>query len=147
MSSFMGVDYGSKRIGLAVGAEQTGLATPLTTLDVRGELAGQVQAVIARARDYEVDAFVVGLPLNMDDTEGPQVQLVRSFGAALAEAAGRPVHYWDERLSSVAAEELLQGADLTHKKKKRRRDRIAAQVILQEFLDARATRQTPPGET
>jgi len=147
MTCFIGIDYGSKRIGLAVGAEQAGLATPLTTLEVRAELAEQVQAVIARTGDYDVDAFVVGLPLNMDDTEGPQAQLVRSFGSALAQATGLPVHYWDERLSSVAAEELLQGADLTHAKKKRRRDRIAAQVILQEFLDSRSDRPAPPSES
>ena len=140
MTCFIGIDYGSKRIGLAVGTTQTGLASPLTTLEVRGDLAEQVQAVLTQAHAYDVSAFVVGLPLNMDDSEGPQAQLVRRFGTALAEATSLPVHYWDERLSSYAADELLQGAELTHAGKKRRRDRIAAQVILQEFLDAHSGR-------
>ena len=147
MSCFIGIDYGSKRIGLAVGTTQTALATPLTTINTRGELAEQVQAIVARVCNYEVAAFVVGLPLNMDDTEGPQAQLVRRFGTTLSEATGLPVHYWDERLSSFEADELLQGTELTHAKKKRRRDRIAAQVILQGFLDARSARKNQPGES
>ena len=92
---------------------------------------------MARAAEYEVEAFVVGLPLNMDDTEGKQAKIARRFGDELARATGKPVRFWDERLSSVAARELLEGAKLTRKKRKARIDRVAAQVILQSFLDVR----------
>ena len=132
---YLGIDYGQKRIGLAVGDDRIGLASPLTTVDVSPNVAQQVTAVLQAAGDYDLDAFVIGLPLNMDDSEGPQAKLVRAFGTALGEAARLPVHYLDERLSSYAADELMGQTGLTHSQKKRRRDRLAAQVILQEFLD------------
>ncbi|HNQ23136.1 MAG TPA: Holliday junction resolvase RuvX [Phycisphaerae bacterium] len=136
MSRFLGIDYGTKRIGLAIGDTVGRLATPLATLEAPEPPDRQVEAVLTCAREYEVDAFVVGLPLNMDDTEGPQAQSVRRFGTALEAAGGLPVHYCDERLSSLTADELMQGTELTRKQKKRRRDRLAAQVMLQAFLDA-----------
>ncbi len=73
----------------------------------------------------------------MDDTEGPQAKIVRTFGEALHAMTDSTIHYVDERLSSVAAEELIRPAGLTRKKKKARIDRVAAQVILQTFLDSR----------
>jgi len=135
MPCFVGVDYGSKRIGLAVSSDGR-LALPLTTLDGRGDVTAQVAGVLATADDYQVDAFVVGLPLNMDGTEGPQAKLTRKFGEELQRASDKTVHFWDERLSSHAAAELLQPAELTRKKKKQRLDRVAAQVMLQDYLDA-----------
>jgi putative Holliday junction resolvase len=136
MPCYVGVDYGSKRIGLAVSDAGGRLALPLSTVEVRGNLRSQASAVLTAVADYDVDAFVVGLPLNMDGTEGPQVRLTRRFGEELQRATDKTVHFRDERLSSHAAAELLQPADLTRKKKKRRLDRIAAQVLLQEYLDA-----------
>lgn len=135
MRRYLGIDYGSKRIGLAVGDDGARMASPVSTIAARGDVAADVRAVLAVGAAYAVDEYVVGLPLNMDDSEGPQVRVARTFGAALAEAAGRAVHYFDERLSSHAAEELLRDAELTRKKKKARLDRIAAQVMLQGFLD------------
>ena len=137
MPRFLGIDHGSKRIGLAVSDPDATLASPLKTIDAAANLSDQVAAVLSCAREYEIDAFVVGLPLNMDDTEGNQAKTVRRFGAELERISGKPVHYWDERLSSHAAEELLRPAELTRKKHKARLDRIAALVILQGFLDAR----------
>ncbi len=138
MPCFLGIDYGGKRIGLAISDAAGRMALPLTTLQAHGTLAQHVTAVIAAGEDFDIEAFVVGLPLNMDGTEGKQAKLARRFGTELERVAGKPVHYADERLSSHAAAELLQPAKLTRKKKKHRLDRIAAKVMLQEFLDARS---------
>ncbi len=138
MPRYIAVDYGSKRIGLAVGDADIRLATPLTTVAASGNLTTDAKAVLAHVDDYGADELVVGLPLNMDDTEGPQAKESRRFGEELARQSGKPVHYWDERLSSIEAVERLAPAELTTKKQRARVDRVAAQVILQEFLDAGA---------
>jgi len=139
MPRFLGIDHGSKRIGLAVSDPGATLASPLTTIAASGDLSDQVEAVLSCAEEYDIDAFVVGLPLNMDDTEGNQAKTVRRFGAELQRISGKPVQYFDERLSSNAAEEMLRPAELTRKKHKARLDRVAAFVILQGFLDARSS--------
>ncbi len=133
--TFLGIDYGTKRIGLAIGDDGTRIASPMTTADARGSLAEQVRCVLGHADAYDVDAFVVGLPKNMDDSEGEQARLVRRFGAELAEQTGKPIHYVDERLSSHAADELLRPAELTRRRRKARQDAVAAQVILDGFLN------------
>jgi putative holliday junction resolvase len=135
MGSLIGIDYGAKRIGLAVGDQRAGIASPLVVVQARGDLALQAQSVLQAAADYDVDAFVVGLPLNMDDTEGPAAKAVRQFGAELAKQSNRPVHYFDERLSSVEADERMRPAELSRKKRKATSDAVAAQVILQGYLD------------
>ncbi len=135
MTRYLGIDYGTKRIGLAVSDLETKIASPLTTIDAAGSVSHQVGAVAEVAHDYTVAAFVVGLPLNMDGSEGKQAKTTRAFGEALARTTDLPVHYYDERLSSVAAEELLAPAELTRRKRKGRLDPVAAQVILQGFLD------------
>lgn len=140
MTTYAGIDYGTKRIGVAIGSGDTGIASPLDTIASTGDRHRDAKAVAALIESFEVDALVVGLPLNMDDTEGPQAKTTRMFGEALAEASEKPVHYFDERLSSVEAEELIRPADLTRKRKKKRLDRVAAQVILQAFLDGECSR-------
>ena len=134
MASYLGIDYGTKRIGLAVGDDVTQTASPVTTVTAQGQADRDADAVAAVAEEYGAAAFVLGLPLNMDSTEGPQAKLVRAFGAVLAARAGLKVHYVDERLSSFAADELLRPAELTRKKKKGVQDAVAAAVILQTFL-------------
>lgn len=134
MPSYLGIDYGTKRIGLAVGDDVTQTASPVTTVTAQGPLDRDADAVASVAEEYGTAAFVLGLPLNMDGTEGPQVKLVRAFGAALAARTGLDVHYVDERLSSIAADDLLRPAELTRKKKKGVQDAVAAAVILQTFL-------------
>ena len=104
MPRFLGIDHGTKRIGLAVSDPGATLALPLTTIAASGELSDDVSAILACAKEYDIDAFVVGLPLNMDDTEGNQAKTVRRFGEELERNSGKPVYYWDERLSSHAAE-------------------------------------------
>ncbi|MEK6674986.1 MAG: Holliday junction resolvase RuvX [Planctomycetota bacterium] len=139
MSCILGIDYGSKRIGLAISDSQRTFSLPLTTVESRGDVHANAAVVLEKAGEYDVSEFVVGLPLNMDGTEGPQTKETRTFGEVLKTLSGRPVHYFDERLSSVAAEEMLRPAELTRLKRRARVDRLAAQVILQDFLDSRGT--------
>jgi len=137
LGRFCGIDYGRKRIGLAISDPGGVIAAPLATLEVRGSLDDQVRQITGATADEEVAAWVVGLPLNMDGTEGPQAKLTRTFAARLAALTGQPVHLADERLSSLQADQYLGMAELTRRKHKARRDRVAAQIILQAFLDAR----------
>jgi putative Holliday junction resolvase len=130
-----GIDYGSKRIGLAISDPDRSIASPLATLMVAGDLARQARAVIEAAGQFDLAAWVVGLPLNMDGSEGSQAKSARRFGDELARISGKPVGYADERLSSQEADACLRQADLTRGKHKQRRDRVAAQIILQDFLD------------
>ncbi len=141
MTRYLGIDYGSKRIGLAFASDDVDFASPVTMLETRGNMPSQVAAVASVASDYDVDTYVVGLPLNMDGTAGPQAEKTRRFGDALSRTTGQTVHYFDERLSTKAAEDMLRPADLTRKKLRAVRDAVAAQVILQGYMDAR--RQTP----
>jgi putative Holliday junction resolvase len=138
MTRYLGIDYGAKRIGLAVGDDAVRLASPVETIEHVTSRDDQIAAILRVAADFAVDAFVVGLPLNMDDTEGPQAKLTRAFGDDLTRASDKPVHYFDERLSSHAASDKLAPAELTRKRRKSRLDAVAAQVMLQEFLDAKA---------
>ncbi len=115
------------------------IASPLPQVAAMGGAKADAEAVVSACREFDVDAFVVGLPLNMDDTEGKQAKVTRGFGDALAAASGLPVHYQDERLSTVAADDAMMPAELTRKKKKARRDSVAAQILLQEFLDTHST--------
>ena len=135
MFRYLGIDYGAKRIGLAVGDSQSRIASPIATVEGVAGHGERVQALLKYAQQYGADAFVLGLPLNMDGTEGPQAKEVRRFGDELGARSGKPVHYFDERLSSIAADELLEPAELSRKKKKARHDRVAALVILQGFLE------------
>ncbi len=135
MTRYIAIDYGTKRIGLAVGDDDTRVATPADVVPGRNDPVADVAAVLKLVGEYAVDALVVGLPLNMDDTEGDQAKLTRRFGTLLAERSGLPVHYQDERLSSFAADDALQGSELTSQQRKRQRDKLAAAAILQAFLD------------
>jgi putative Holliday junction resolvase len=135
MPRYIAIDYGTKRIGLASADSAVGVTTPLGVVAGRNDLAADVDAVLAVVADYQVDTLVVGLPLNMDDTEGPQAKLTRRFGTLLAERSGLEVVYHDERLSSFAADDAMAGSDLTQQQRKRQRDKLAAAAILQAFLD------------
>ena len=111
------------------------IASPLATLRVDSDVGRQVRAVVAAVGEYDIAEWVVGLPLNMDGSEGPQAQVTRRFGERLVQVVGASVRYVDERLSSIAADATLMEGELTRKKKKARRDKVAAQVILQTYLD------------
>ncbi len=131
----LGVDYGSVRIGLAVSDAERRLASPLVVYQRRSP-ERDAEYFRALVETEEIGAIVVGLPVHLDGREGPKAAEVRAFGAWLAEATGLPVRFWDERFSTVEAESALWQAGLTHKKRKARRDRVAAQILLQAYLDA-----------
>ena len=131
----MGIDLGKVRIGIAISDGLRLCANPLAVLRAR-DAAADIAAVIRLAEENEIEEFVVGLPLNMDDTESAGSAKARSFAAALETASGKPVNLWDERLSTVAAEEVLEAGTVKRRKRKRIVDKVAATVILQEFLDS-----------
>lgn len=131
---WLGIDHGSKRIGVAVGSTSDGVATPVTVLSA--EPLERALADIAQLRDqYGADGIVVGWPLNMDDTEGAQGRTARQAAVAIASALDCDVRLWDERLSSFEADQRLAGT-MTRKQKKARQDAVAAAAMLQDFLSA-----------
>jgi putative Holliday junction resolvase len=130
---FLAVDLGAKRTGLACGDDETRIATPLEVLEIPPG-PRLLEAIAAVARTERPDAIVVGLPLNMDGSEGPAAAAARSFGSELAAASGTAVRFHDERLSSRAAEQDLAGI-FTRKGRKRRLDAVAAARILQGYLE------------
>ncbi len=134
---FLGVDVGRVRIGLALADDVLRVARPLRTVARRADAA--TLAEIARAaREYEVDRTVVGLPLNMDGTEGESARHARGFAAKLEAALGVPVELFDERLSTFEAETRLRDQGFSAKDRRSRVDAEAAAVILQGWLDRSA---------
>ena len=132
----LGVDYGKKRIGLAV-SDPLGIAAHgLDTIESQG-VEGDAAAVAKLAREQEDEEIVVGLPVNMDGTEGPQAEVCRDFADKLRARAQRPVHLVDERMSSQRAEKALADAGLNWRKRKKKVDRMAAQFILESHLQTR----------
>ncbi len=130
---YLAIDYGLKRTGLAVCDADETLASPLVVLTGQGGLIEKIRQVVT---DQAVDAIVLGLPLNMDGTEGNQAKRVRDFAAELTKQIELPLFFQDERLSSFDAEKRLAALGITRKKKKKHLDAIAAAAILQAFIDA-----------
>ena len=131
----LGVDYGSVRIGLAVSDPEHRLASPLAVYEQR-DRERDAEYFRALVEAEEIGVIVVGLPVHLDGREGQKAAESRAFGVWLAETTGLMVTFWDERFSTVEAESALWQAGLTHKKRKARRDRVAAQILLQAYLDA-----------
>ncbi len=140
----LGVDYGQVRVGLAVSDPDRKFAFPLTIYERRG---AERDAAYFRSlmSQEEVGGLVVGLPVHLDGREGQKAVEARSFGAWLMAATGLPVVFFDERFTTVLAEAALWEAGLTHKKRKARRDKVAAQILLQTYLDAGCPAETQPG--
>ena len=141
----LGLDVGDVRIGVALSDETGTLASGLPTL-VRVGPRKDVRAVAALVRDREVGEVVVGLPRRLDGSLGPQAEKVLAFVASLKASLRVPVVTWDERLTTVEAERILREKGATAKERKASVDRIAALLILQGYLDARAAHPTaaPP---
>lgn len=156
---FLAIDLGDKRTGLALGDDETGpeLVMPVGLVETPIALRGGEALVTAIVRAIEQHlggprtpgALVIGLPLNMDGSEGPRARLVREFGARVSASSGREIFYQDERLTSVEAEWSLDRSGLTHSQKKKRRDALAAAAILRDFLRERlgASGQGAGGES
>jgi putative Holliday junction resolvase len=131
----LGVDYGQVRVGLAVSDPDRKIAFPLATHARQGR-DRDADYFRALAREEAITGLVVGLPVHLDGREGVKAGEARAFGAWLGEATGLPVVFWDERFTTVEAESALWAAGLTHGKRKARRDRVAAQILLQTYLEA-----------
>jgi putative holliday junction resolvase len=132
---YLAIDYGMKRTGLAICDAAETIASPYGVLHGQKDLVKEIGRIIA---SENVQAVVLGLPLNMDDSEGPQAKKVRAFGQQLAAQIRIPVHFQDERLSSFGAERKLDEIGLTRGKKRERLDAVAAAEILQAFLEQKA---------
>jgi putative holliday junction resolvase len=130
----LALDVGARRIGVAMSDATGTLATPLTTVRVRG-VERAIAEIVELVRQHEVGTVVVGWPLNMNGDVGPQAKSVRTFGEALEAELGQPVAYFDERLTSVVAEQMLRDMGLKPEKRRERIDEVAASVILQDYLD------------
>jgi putative Holliday junction resolvase len=140
----MGVDYGTRRIGLACSDAREVIVSPADTLPGAGGVGGDVGSVLNWAENHQIEGIVVGLPLNMDGSESRQTRLTRAFLEELQRRSALPVEAWDERLSSFQADTILDVADVRRSRRRGLRDALAAQVILQSFLDARHSRDTRP---
>ena len=133
----LAIDYGSRRMGLAVSDPLGITAQGLETLERKNKRAdfGRLERTI---REYQVREIVLGNPLRMSGQEGTQSQKVAEFAEALREHFQLPVHLWDERLTSAEANRLLREAEVSVKKRAQAVDRMAAVLILQSFLQSRS---------
>ena len=136
----MGLDYGSKTVGVAL--SDTLLLTAQGLEIIRREREDKLRQTLARldaiSKEYEVDRIVLGYPKNMNNTEGERCQKTQEFQAMLEKRCGLPVILWDERLTTVAAERSLEEGGVPRKDRKEHLDRIAAVLILQGYLDSLA---------
>lgn len=131
----LGVDYGDARIGIATCDELEILASAKDTIPSQS-MRKNIDAVAAIAKAEKAERIVVGLPLNMDGTEGARASKTRSFGKILEKVSGIEVVYFDERLTTLEADERMDEASVRKSKRKQVVDRIAAAIILQSYLDA-----------
>jgi len=131
---YLAIDYGNKRTGLALCDKNETIASPLAVLTTGKDLLQKIADII---RDENIDAIIVGLPINMDASEGFQAKRVRRFAEQLQKQLNMTIHFQDERLSTFGAQEKLEQTDLSKKTKSRRLDAVAAAQILQDFLDGK----------
>ncbi len=134
MSALMGLDLGEKTIGVAVSDRMRGVATPLETVR-RKKFTLDSARLIEIVTEREIGGIVLGLPRNMDGSEGPRCQSTRAFARNMTRLSDIPIGFWDERLSTVAAEKALLEADTTRKRRGQVIDHVAAGYILQGALD------------
>ncbi len=135
MAKVLGVDYGERRTGVAISDDAQMIAFPRETLHCP-QLAQAAAAVAQRAEAEQVAAIVVGYPLNMDGSAGPRAARTDQFMAELARRTAIPVRQWDERLSTKSAESVLIEAGTRRDKRRQVVDKLAAQIMLQNYLDA-----------
>lgn len=133
----LGLDYGDRRIGVSISDDLGWTAQGLEVIERRKE--GQDLLRIAElVKQHGIEEIVVGLPKNMNGTIGPRGELCQAFASELNEKLQLPIHLWDERLSTVAAERTLLEADVSRKKRKGVVDKLAAALILQNYLDSKS---------
>ncbi|WP_341281815.1 Holliday junction resolvase RuvX [Paenibacillus sp. FSL H8-0537] len=135
----MGLDYGDRNIGVAVSDPFGWTAQGLEVVKKRRD-NGELDRLAEIAQQYEVSEIVLGLPKNMNNTIGPRGEISIEFAEQLRQKLHLPVHLWDERLTTVAAERTLIEADVSRKKRKLVVDKMAATLILQNYLDSKGLR-------
>jgi putative Holliday junction resolvase len=135
ITRYLGLDVGSKRIGVAVSDELGLTAQPVMTLERRRNRREDLRSLARLARRFGVAGIVVGNPLRLAGEESPQAARIESFAAELGELAGLPVQMWDERLTTRAAHRILYEAGHRRQQHRRLVDQVAATLILQSFLD------------
>ena len=139
---FLGIDHGDRWFGLALSDPLGQIARPLEVVEGQEGTLARLKELIS---EEEVGEIVLGLPLNMDGSEGPKALQVREFRRLLEERFGLPVHEWDERLTSFEAERHLREAGLKGPEIKRRVDMVAAQIMLSAYLESRGDTEAAEG--
>ncbi len=134
----LGIDLGSKRIGIATSDRSGTIATPYTVLLRCGSMGGDHRNIAKMVVEEEAEAVIVGLPLNMDGSEGKAAQAARVEAARMATVVGVPVHVHDERLTTVEADRVLMEQKMNAQARRRVVDKVAAAVMLQSWLDTQA---------
>lgn len=134
----MGLDVGGRRVGVAISDEMGMIASPLATIDLDRDGFERLVELISR---YDPVLIVVGLPVTMRGREGSQAVGTKAFAARLAERIDRPIVFWDERLTSSAAERLLTDAGVGRKRRRELVDAVAAALLLQSYLDAQRSQR------
>ena len=132
--AILGLDLGDKTIGVAVSDLSRSIATPIEVIR-REKFTLDAQRLLALVENRKAAGLILGLPLNMDGSEGPRVQSTRAFARNLEKLTPLPISFWDERLSTVAAERALLEADTSRKRRREVIDQVAAGYILQGALD------------
>jgi putative holliday junction resolvase len=146
MARALGIDVGERRIGLAVSDPSGTVATPLRVLQVKTPDSA-VREIIACVQEYQVDRLVVGLPMRLDGSIGPAAEKTGAFADRLKKATPVPVVLWDERFSTVTAQQALIEGGTRRNKRKHVVDKLAAQILLQHYLDAQAGLPPPDEES
>lgn len=139
----LGLDFGSKTVGVAVSDGLLLTAQGVETIERKDEnklrkTCARIEELIA---EYGITEIVLGLPKNMNNTEGERVEKTKAFGEMLERRTGLPVQYWDERLTTVAAEQILMESGVRRKNRKAVIDKVAAGLILQGYLDCLKTKE------
>ena len=139
----LGLDFGSKTVGVAVSDGLLLTAQGVETIERKDEsklrkTCARIEELIA---EHEITEIVLGLPKNMNNTEGERVEKTKAFGEMLERRTGLPVHYWDERLTTVAAEQILMESGVRRENRKAVIDKVAAGLILQGYLDCLRTKE------
>lgn len=129
-----GLDFGTKTIGVSISDTMQTISSGLETIK-RTKFKNDAARLLEIIEEHEIKALVIGLPLNMDGTEGPRVQSTKAFARNLANVTSLPLIFWDERMSTQAAERALLEADSSRKRRKEVIDKMAATYILQGALD------------
>ena len=142
MKRIMGVDWGERRVGIALSDETRTIASPHTFLTRSPNIDSDIGKIKDLASENDVELILLGMPIRMDGTKGQAAEEVTMVAERMRSAHGLTVQTWDERLSTAQAERTLIGGDVSRKKRKGKVDQVAAAIFLQSFLDSGAWRRT-----